>query len=54
MPEGWCLSEKEKKKMRVGGGARGAGGEIEWGIDMRRREGMRRGRVQWRLIDSQE
>lgn len=29
-------------------------GESEWGIDMRQREGMRRGRVQQRLIDTQE
>lgn len=41
---------KGEKGMRVGREAR----EIEWGIDVRGREGMRRGRVQSRLIDSQE
>lgn len=43
---------EEGEKMS-GEEARGMGG-IKWGMDMRRREEMRRGRMQHRLIDSQE
>lgn len=48
-------NRREWKNER-GGGERygGGGGGIKWGMDMRRREEMRRGRMQHRLIDSQE